>query len=456
MAFDKKTIRFYYWLVIEFLKKNLKAIVFSFFLSFLIILFFISFTPFFYRQFFSQKREIIGMVGEYNYDNLPNEILEKVSSGLLYIDFRGQLIPLLVNSWEVGDNGKKYRFHIKNGILWNDGKSFSAFDINYQFKNIKVKIIDERTIDFYLDQPSAIFPLLLVKPIFRHPLIGVAGLYRVGTIKTKYGKINEIQLIPNKKDIPILIYKFYESETKLITAYKLGEVNRIKIYKKNIAEKFKKWKNTTVEKLVDYSQLVVLLINHKNELLKEKEIKHALQMTIDSSFYSDFGEQALGPIPPTSWAYNDGFKRILYDQEAAQKIFKKNLRDGHRFTLYTSYDNYSIASLLKDFFEKVGLSVNIKIFSSQNLKDFDFFLAILQIPPDPDQYVFWHSTQKNAIFFGYKNVKVDKLLEDGRNTLDINQRKKIYQEYQKVMADDPPGLFLYHPYVYIIKKKLVL
>jgi hypothetical protein len=52
MAFDKKTIRFYYWLVIEFLKKNSKAIVFSFFLSFLIILFFISFTPFFYRQFF--------------------------------------------------------------------------------------------------------------------------------------------------------------------------------------------------------------------------------------------------------------------------------------------------------------------------------------------------------------------------------------------------------------------
>jgi Bacterial extracellular solute-binding proteins, family 5 Middle. len=212
------------------------------------------------------------MVGEYNYDNLPNEILEKISSGLLYIDFRGQLIPLLVNSWEVGDNGKKYRFYLKNGILWNDGKSFSALDINYQFKNIKVKIIDERTIDFYLDQPSAIFPLLLAKPIFRHPLIGVAGLYRVGTIKTKYGKINEIQLIPNKKDIPILIYKFYESETKLITAYKLGEVNRIKIYKKNIAEKFKKWKNTTVEKLVDYSQLVVLLINHKNELLKEKEI----------------------------------------------------------------------------------------------------------------------------------------------------------------------------------------
>jgi ABC-type transport system substrate-binding protein len=185
------------------------------------------------------------MVGEYNYDNLPNEILEKISSGLLYLDFRGRLIPLLVNSWEVGDNGKKYRFHIKNGILWNDGKSFSAFDINYQFKNIKVKIIDERTIDFYLDQPSAIFPLLLVKPIFRHPLIGVAGLYRVGTrIKKKYDIVKELVLYPNKKGLPTLVYKFYPSESELISAYKLGEVKEIKVYKKSLAETFKKWKNT--------------------------------------------------------------------------------------------------------------------------------------------------------------------------------------------------------------------
>ena len=171
MIVDKKTIRFFYWLLIEFFKKNLKAIVFSFFLSFLAIIFFISISPFFYRQFLTQKKEIIGIAGEYDYNNLPNEILEKISSGLLYVDFQGKLIPLFVNSWEISDDGKKYRFHLKNGILWNDGKVFTAFDINYHFKNIKIKVIDERTIDFFLDKQSAIFPLLLTKPIFRYPLI---------------------------------------------------------------------------------------------------------------------------------------------------------------------------------------------------------------------------------------------------------------------------------------------
>jgi len=453
MVFDKKTIRFYYWLIIEFFKKNLKAIILSFFISFLIIVFFISLSPFFYRQFFTQKKEIIGMVGDYDINNLPDEILEKISSGLLYVDFKGQIIPLLANFWEVKNGGRIYRFHIKDGILWNDGKNFSAFDINYQFKNIKINVIDHRTIDFYLENPSAIFPLLLVKPIFRYPLIGVAGLYRVEKIKTKNGKVTELRMIPNKKDLSMLIYRFYETETKLISAYKLGEVQQIKIYKKNIADNFKRWKNTKVEKLVDYEQQVVLLINHKNQFLKEKEIKHALQMSIPENFYSDLGEPALGPIPPTSWAYNNNLKRIIYDEEISQKIFNKNLKERSSFTLYTSYDNYSSASQLKDYFEKNGFLIKIKIFSSQTPKDFDFFLTTIKIPKDPDQYVFWHSLQKNAVFFNYKNVKVDKLLEEGRNILDVNQRKKIYNEYQKIITDDPPGLFLYYPYVYLIKRK---
>ena len=233
----------------------------------------------------------------------------------------------------------------------------------------------------------------------------------------------------------------------------MGEVNQIKIYKKNIADSFKKWKNTKVERLVNYQQQVVLLINHQNQFLKEKDIKQALQMTISPDFYLDLGEPAAGPIPPTSWSYYDNIKKNLYDEETAKKILKKNLKKEKSFNLYTSYDNYYTASLLKDIFEKNGLTINIRIFSGQNLKDFDFFLANLQIPPDPDQYVFWHSTQKNAQFFSYKNVKVDKLLEDGRDTLDLNKRKKIYQEYQKVIVDDPPSLFLYYPYVYFITRK---
>jgi len=452
MIFNKKTIRYYYWLLIEFIKKHLKTLLFSFFLSFLIILILISLSPLFYRQLFTNKKEVIGILGQYNLDNLPQEITEKISSGLVYVN-AGQAVPLLASFWEIKDEGRRYRFHLKNNLFWNDGKEFFSYDIDFSFKDVVVRVIDKKTIDFYLKEPSAIFPFILTKPIIRPPLIGVAGMYRVSRIREKYGLVKELVLYPNKKELPILIYKFYPSESELVSAYKLGEVREIKIYKKNLADNFKKWKNTHVQRFVDYSQLMILIINHQNQFLKEKEVKNALSMALPEDFYKDLGEVALGPIPPSSWAYYEGLKQNIYNEEAAKKVIKKNLSEKTPFSLFTSYDYYSVAKSLKEYFEKVGLPVTIKIFFYQKPSDFDFLLLPLKLVSDPDQYLLWHSTQDNAKFINYKNVKVDKLLEEGRETLLVEKRKKIYQEYQKVIVDDPPGLFLYHPYVYVIRRK---
>ncbi len=199
MIFDKKTIRYYYWLLIEFIKKNFKALIFSFFLSFLFILLLISLSPLFYRQFFINKKEVIGILGQYNFDNLPQEITEKISSGLVYIN-SGQVVPLLASFWEIKDEGRRFRFHLKNDLFWNDGKEFSSYDIDFRFKDITVKVIDKKTIDFYLKEPSGIFPFLLSKPIIRPPLVGVAGLYRVSRIKKNMILLKSLFFIPIKKD----------------------------------------------------------------------------------------------------------------------------------------------------------------------------------------------------------------------------------------------------------------
>jgi len=452
MIFDKKKIRYYYWLLIEFFKKNFKTLIFSFFITSFFVLVLISISPLVYRQLFINRKEIIGIVGQYTLDNLPEEIIEKISSGLVYIK-DGRPVPLLASFWEIKDDGRLFRFHLKNDLFWNDGKEFSSYDINFTFKDVSVQIVDKKTIDFYLKEPSAIFPFLLTKPIIRSPLVGVAGLYRVSRIRKKYDFIKEIVLFPNKKGLPNLVYKFYPSESNLVAAYKLGEVREIRIYKKNLADNFKKWNNTKVERIVDYSQLMTLLINHKNQFLKEKEFKNALSMAIPENFYKEFGEIAFGPIPPLSWAYNPNLKQNYYNEEIAEKIINKNLPKGISINLFTPYEYYSVATSLKQSFEKIGLPIKIKFFSYQKPKDFDFLLVSIKLANDPDQYLLWHSTQENANFINYKNVKVDKLLEEGRETLLVEKRKKIYQEYQKIILDDPPGLFLYYPYVYLIKRK---
>lgn len=450
---SKKILRYYYWIFIEFFKKNSRLIFISFFISFVIFITILSISP--YINFIFNNNKKIGIVGNYTLDNPPEEILNKISNGLVVVDEKGKIIPVLANSWEVKDNGRVYRFHLKNNLLWNDNKEFSAYDIKYQFDDVEIKIIDERTIDFILNKPLGIFPTYLNKPIIRYPLVGVAGYYKVGKIRLIGGYLKEISLIPNIKNTPSLKYFFYQNESQLVNAYKKGEITEMTVFKKSIAESFLKWKNTKIIKTVDYSRLLTIFFNFKNPIFENKNIRNALSMLVDIKKLSDYGEVAKGPIPPISWAYNPDLKNYNYDPETAKKIIEKeNISTlSSNLKLFTFFDYYQIADDFVEEINKTGIPVELKITSFGNIKDFDFLLAFLKIPQDPDQYYYWHSTQNKGNIGSYKNVKVDLFLEKGRSTINIQEREKDYFDFQKALSEDPPALFLYFPYIYKIERK---
>jgi len=451
---NRKTLRYYYWVILEFFRKHFKLIIVSFLLSFISLISVISLSPYIDTAI-TNKKISIGMAGKYDFNSVPDEITSKISNGLVFANDKGQILPILTSGWEVKNSGKEYVFHFKNDLLWNDGKKFTAKDINYQFKDVKEKIIDESTINFTLDKPLPIFPTFLTKPLIRYPLIGVAGLYKVTNIKTANGTINELTLDPNKKDLPLITYKFYDDETDLITAYKKGEITQMNVSKKSIADTFTNWKNTVISKTVDYSRLMTLFINSNNSFLKQKDVKSALTMSIDPESFKDSGDMADGPIPPISWAHNPNLKSPIFSIDSASKIIKKSQEStkSASLNLVTYYDYYDIGDEIASSLRQIGLSVNLNVISYDKPNSFDFLLAFWKVPSDPDQYYFWHSTQQQGNIGNYSNVKIDKLLEDGRNTLNVSERTTIYYDFQKNIVDDPPAVFLYYPYIYTIKRK---
>lgn len=454
MKFEPKALRYYYWVFLEFTKRHLRMILLSFFLSFFIVIGLISFSPLL-NKFLFLKRDVVGIVGTYETSNIPSEILEKISHGLVFINQKGEVVPALASSWEMVDDGKEFRFHIKNNLLWDDGKTFTAKDISYNFKDVQLQVIDSNAIYFKLAKKLAIFPVYLTKPIIRPSLHGVVGLYKVDKIRIKQGLIREIDLTPNKKDLPRLEYKFFDSESKLIHAYKMGQINKMQLLKKSLTDTFSTWNNTKITKSVDYGRVLTLFFNLKNPLLSEKPVREALALSIPRKKLIDQGETASSPISPTSWAFNPSLKQTIEDTEQAKKDLKKYVEatSSARLNFKTFYDYLSSASLLDENFKLINLPTSLTLTNFENPRDFDLLLAFWQIPQDPDQYFFWHSTQEQGNITNYKNVKVDKLLEDGRSTLLSDERKKHYLEFQRVLADDLPAIFLYHPYIYTIERK---
>lgn len=446
-----KKIRYYYWLLAGFFKKNLKQLIISFVIGFFLLTLYFTFFPYITTLFQSRSQKI-GIVGQYQLSNLPDDIKAELSNALLTISPKGEIIPILIKSYELRDDNKTYRFYLKPNLVWANGDIFASRDINYNFKSVEQKIIDDTTIEFRLNQPLSTFPAYLTKPLFKDTLVGIAGLYELGEYRMKAGVLVSMKLSQNKKNLPFKTYLFYDTENKLINAYKRGEINLFKTNKKNLADTFSGWKNTRVTQTVNYNQILTLFFNTERELLSQKDIRQALVYALPE--LDRFGVRAAGPISPLSWAYSARLKQYTSDQDRGTALFKK-MTEGEKkpeINFYTFYDYLTIAEDIKKNYEKMGLTVNLKVLSYLP-EDFDLLLTVWNPPADPDQYYFWHSTQKAGNITRYKNVKIDKLLEDGRKTVNVGERKKIYADFQKNMTEDLPAHFIYYPYVYTVEKK---
>jgi peptide/nickel transport system substrate-binding protein len=63
-----------------------------------------------------------------------------------------------------------------------------------------------------------------------------------------------------------------------------------------------------------------------------------------------------------------------------------------------------------------------------------------------------HSTQNTTNITHLNNPRIDKLLEDGRKTLDLNLRKSIYSDFQRFLVEEVPAIFLFYPETYTLTR----
>ncbi len=137
-----------------------------------------------------------------------------------------------------------------------------------------------------------------------------------------------------------------------------------------------------------------------------------------------------------------------------------------QFTLSTINQPLFIktANLLKDYWQKIGITVNINAVELSELKDiiknrgYDALLYGEALSSLPDLYPFWHSTQINDPGLNlslYQDKDVDQLLKSARETLSQETKKQNYEELQDLILSDAPAIFLYNPdYVYWVSDKI--
>jgi peptide/nickel transport system substrate-binding protein len=94
--------------------------------------------------------------------------------------------PELAESWEVLEDGALYRFDLRDGVTWHDGKPFTSADVKFTFEEMLLKLHsrtktsvgsaiesittpDDDTVEFRFTQPYA--PLLLQLDAVEAPIL---------------------------------------------------------------------------------------------------------------------------------------------------------------------------------------------------------------------------------------------------------------------------------------------
>lgn len=445
--------RLIFWLIKAYIKKWSRLILAFFFLG-LIAFFALRVTIQILPSAFSfLQKETIGMTGSYTINNLPSTIFYKLSYGLTSVSQDGSIKPGAATSWKIDGSGKIYTFFLKRDIQFADGIPLTSRYINYGFSDVSVTKPDDYTIIFKLKDNYAPFLATVSRPIFKKKFIGL-GSYRIKYIKLNGEFVVEIELAPINPQAAVLRYHFFPTEDAVKTAFVLGEVSRIYgIHDLNFKDtSIEKFKNIKLEKTLNNNQLVTLFFNTKDQVLSEKKVREALSYAIPDTFSG--GTRNFGPYPPNFWVTYDRADFRFEDLSHARNILSQSQSASSssniHFTLKTLPQYKDTAQAISQNFKKINVYTKIEVVDSIP-STFQFFLGDFSPSKDPDQYMLWHSSQSNNIT-GYSNLRIDKLLEDGRKTIDRNERKKIYADFQKYFFDDPPAIFLYSPYIYDVAR----
>jgi len=473
------------------------------------------------------------------------DLSELVYSGLLKSLPDGTLAPDLAKSYTVSDDGLVYSFVIRDDAKFHDGTPVTADDVKFtidkaedpnlksprrvSFEGVTVEKTGTRSLAFHLKQPYA--------PFINNLTIGIlpshvwnsltvdqipfsslntnaigSGPYLISSVvKSADGIPTEFVLKANpnyaggEPYISTLYIKSFSSEKALVDALKQGTVESASNLSPASAAALKSDSSVTLLTAPLTRIFAVFFNQNQNEVLAKKEVRKALDLSVDKDSLIDsvlqgFGTAIDGPLPPTieqkisadivreAMTSTSSANIASSTTDAASKIltkagWKKNpdtgiyeLRTGKGKTAATTTLSLSIstanipelvlaAKKLEESWKSFGVQVDVRVFEPSDLnqsvirpRKYDALLFGLVTGKNGDLYPFWHSSQRNDPGLNialYTNRKADQYLEKMRGATTSAALAASYAGFQAEIDNDTPAVFLWSPdFLYAIPNKL--
>lgn len=424
---------------------------------------------------------------------------------LTWVDFDLVPRPMLAERWEER-SPTEYIFYLRRGVKFHNGREMDAEDVKYSYERVldpktgsggrgdlimirSIDVVDRHTLRFTLHEPNATF------------LINLAGKYNAVIPKDAVRTGRELQQAaigtgpfrveafePNRRLVlrrfddywdrgkPYLdgiTFQAIPDESSLVAGLRAGQIDMVQF---ESGANFQLVRHLRALNNIQAPGIrwVVLDLAGDMEPTKNPDVRRAVALAIDRDAVLRIAGNGLGHrlgvLPPamTFWAMPvDRLPNQKRDVARARELLQRaGLRPPVPLTIRNIVGFPSLAAsiqVIADNLREAGFEVRVETVdigvwikdwiarqSPSTMNEWGGFV-------DPDQAFYRHYRQppQGVDFRRWGNPEVDRLLDEGRRTLDRNRRKAIYDRVQTMLADDPISVPLYAPHLlYSLNRKI--
>jgi len=428
------------------------------------------------------------------------EGLVRFRSGTLEIE------PALAESWTISDDGKTYTFQLREGVRFQDGTSFDAEAVRFNFERLldedhpfahtgpfplafffsriqEIETPDPRTVRFQLDEPFA--PLLsnlasptgfLVSPAAVRKWDDTFGRHPVGTGPYQFGEWQSNRFVrleanPDYWDgearTPTLYFRPITDENARLTELLAGGVDIVAEAPPDVVTYFREHAEFHVVESAG-PHLWFLILNTRHGPFADVRMRRAANLAIDRAaltrdLLQGTATQAVSAIPRAfDWAVDPELQPYPHDPEEARRLIREAGFEGAAITLYATESGSGMlapremAAAIQADLAGVGLEVKIETFEwntfldrvNAGLGEEADMAEMAWMVNDPDTLPFLALRQEAWPEAGgfnsgyYANAQVDEWLQTARSMVDPAARGDLYRKVEAATYRDAPWVFV--------------
>lgn len=415
---------------------------------------------------------------------------------LVAVNENYEVTPMLADSFEITEEGKKITFKLREGVLFHNGEEMKSDDVVASMKkwsegsaakgalgNHEWVANGDYVVELTVENPSSVLMHALAEPgqfaaIMPKEIIESAGADGVkeyiGTGPFKFEEWKQNQyihltkfedyvsdddptsgLIGKKEALVDEIYhNFVGDSATRVTGLIGGEYDFAHMLPYDAIPQIESMPGYVIDAWPYGGE--ILVFNKKEGLFTNKKVRQAVNYALDKEVVlsSAFTAPEYYKLDPglfdssqTDW-YSDAGKELYNpkDTEKAKQLLNEAGYNGEEVVILTSRDyehHYNAAVATHQQLTDIGINAKLDVYDWATLLErrsqpdkWDIFYTGFPIMSTPHQYVFLPS---EAEWPGWtNNAEIDRLLDEIKVQNTQEKSKELYAQIQQIMWEDVP------------------